>query len=813
MATVPRLLVAPMRSSSAPVLLLEGARGVGKTFLAENLLHPEADYVRVDLAVPEVLSAAEANLTDWLASLGTRVVVDEAQLLPGLQLALKRIVDSPGFDGQFILTGSATLPQDELGGAAPLTRRSESFQLRPLTQWELGRGDGSVIDWLFDGEIQPRSADLIGRDELVEICRRGGFPAFVASSRYVSTAEIQRRTPGDIDKTLTDRLLPEERFEASVAKSVFEALMKQPGGILTYEGFARTLGIDRRTVRRYADLLRRLHLIYWIPNLALRGALEDAPARSKVYPVDTTFAAHAAAKRPTGESLSPENLGSLLEALVVGELTASAEWSTCQPSSYYWRSKKQRHEVDVVLVDRAGRRVGVEVKSAAHVGESAIRGLEALRDESPELFHRGFVVYCGDRVHRLADSIWALPLSMLIKPEVLGQMAPSKEVVEVAANPEAEHKVRQAFGVPTLKVSSELSDASLFLSYVHKDDDYLGGGIVQFAKDLVEVYETLTGAPMGLFVDQENIAWGEPWDEKLLDGLEQTAFLLAAVSPRYLRSAQCQRELARFRASAAADRARKVLPLEAVSLSHVDRTDVTSQTLDTYQYVNYENPLDDILDDPDQGGYRRFVKKVAQELVATVRENRDAREKAVNSEVLTVEVPARPIDLMEAMGSIEELGESLVPPMARYAQALESIGQEFQALSLSPSPSLPEAKRALYRLSQRTKEPVDQLNDAVAEISATYAKFDDALGFVVKFADAGSFVELKEQVAETLVEMRSSLNIPDLEQIGASLTMFAMLSSDVRPVADSVGGAATLIRTMQESVGAWIDRLDGGLPS
>lgn len=62
------------------------------------------------------------------------------------------------------------------------------------------------------------------------------------------------------------------------------------------------------------------------------------------------------------------------------ELFKQAAWSETQPEIFYWRTASVQ-EVDIVLEDRAGRVVGIEVKASATLGRNDVRGLNALAKE------------------------------------------------------------------------------------------------------------------------------------------------------------------------------------------------------------------------------------------------------------------------------------------------------------------------------------------------------------------------------------------------------------------------------------------------
>ncbi len=78
----------------------------------------------------------------------------------------------------------------------------------------------------------------------------------------------------------------------------------------------------------------------------------------------------------------------------------------------YYRDA-DKFEVDVVIENAAGKLVGIEVKAAATVRESDLRGLRKLAGLAGEQFRMGVLLYDGSETMPLGDGIWAAPLSTL----------------------------------------------------------------------------------------------------------------------------------------------------------------------------------------------------------------------------------------------------------------------------------------------------------------------------------------------------------------------------------------------------------------
>lgn len=104
--------------------------------------------------------------------------------------------------------------------------------------------------------------------------------------------------------------------------------------------------------------------------------------------------------------------GALLESFVVSELLKLASWSDRRFSFSHYRTKDQ-DEVDVVIEDRRGRIVGIEVKASATVKTEDFRGLRQLQEAVGGRFVRGLVLHDHDRVTPFGEKLQAAPLSIL----------------------------------------------------------------------------------------------------------------------------------------------------------------------------------------------------------------------------------------------------------------------------------------------------------------------------------------------------------------------------------------------------------------
>ncbi len=408
MTMIPRNLGALLARSLAdtPVVLIHGPRQAGKSTLARQLIadgYP-ARYVTLDDAI--ILAAAREDPAGFLSGFDGPIVLDEIQRAPELMLAIKATVDRDRRPGRFLLTGSTKvllLPQlaDSLAG------RMEIVTLLPLSQGEIAGGRERFVDLCFgpDWGLPPDGGD--DRSEILRRALRGGYPEPVArasesrrSAWYGSylTAILQRdvRDLADIaDLSAVPRLLT--------------LLAARSASLLNYSELSRSLGTPLTTLKRYVTLLENTFLIQATP--AWTGGLGRRVVKSsKMALLDTGLMAHLLGLELARFDRDPTLAGPLLETFIGAELRKQIGWSDVQPSLFHFRSANG-FEVDLVLEDRAGRLVGIEIKARATVNGADFRGLRMLAAVSGARFARGVVLHTGSQSVAFGDRLWALPMS------------------------------------------------------------------------------------------------------------------------------------------------------------------------------------------------------------------------------------------------------------------------------------------------------------------------------------------------------------------------------------------------------------------
>ncbi len=407
-----RYLIGPLLDALAdtPAVLVNGARQTGKSTLVQSaeLAGQNRQYLTFD--DPGILAAAKRDPNGFVAGLNMPVTLDEVQHVTEIFPVIKAAIDRKRQPGQFLLTGSAnvmllpTLSQSLAG-------RMEVLSLWPFSQGEIRGVRESFVDTLFSQESVGWTGKIaaVSRDDLLETALAGGYPPAIArQSATRRNAWFQSYAMTLLQRDIRDLA---NIADGTAVPRLLSVVAARAGGLLNFADLSRSVALPQTTLKRYFALLEGTFLVQllrpWARNLGKR--IIQTP---KVYLNDTGLLAYLLGA--TVDRLKAEgNLaGAVVENFVLMELRKQSTWSTTQPELFYWRTASGQ-EVDVVLEDRAGRVVGVEVKAAATLSASDVRGLQALATTAGKHWVRGVVLYTGTEVVPFSANLHGVPISRL----------------------------------------------------------------------------------------------------------------------------------------------------------------------------------------------------------------------------------------------------------------------------------------------------------------------------------------------------------------------------------------------------------------
>jgi uncharacterized protein len=387
------------------VVLVAGPRQAGKTTLVRLYEDKARPYFTLDN--PATLLAAQDDPTGFIRAL-EYAIIDEVQRAPDLLLAIKESVDTDQRPGRFLLTGSAnlaTLPRvaDSLAG------RMEVIELLPFAQAEIRDSPGTFLEWAFSNDKTDLGGRAIVGDELADLIISGGYSEAISRK---SPLRRQRWFENYIALVL-DRDVRDISSMEQLDKlpKLLRLLAEQAGQIVNHSSYGAALSLSHVTAQRFVAILERLFLVRilqpWSNNEISR--LIKSP---KFAFLDCGLLSALRGAKATDYQSARSQFGPILENFVATELFKLASWNEEYFRFSHFRTREQE-EVDLVIEDRRGRVVGIEVKARATVTPSDFRGLRRLQAAAGDRFLRGIVLHDHDKVTPFGERLHAMPVSRL----------------------------------------------------------------------------------------------------------------------------------------------------------------------------------------------------------------------------------------------------------------------------------------------------------------------------------------------------------------------------------------------------------------
>jgi len=390
------------------IVAVEGPRQAGKSTLCTKLALAK-DMRMATLDDANTRRGAIDDPAGFTAALGERAFIDELQRAPELVLTLKMAVDRDPRPGRYLVSGSASLLLSPRIGDS-LAGRIERVPLRPFTQAEIERrAVPSWLDDLWDTARPPHvESEQQGRAAHAGRIAAGGFPAAIARPERRRAAWF-----GDYIAALATRDVPDivDIRRPDLLPSLLIHLAAGSGSLISLRPIAQALAADEKTVRAYVRLLELLHLLVsvpaWAPGVAGRAVrtprlfVEDTGLMSYLLNANADRIAH-------DDALS----GRVYESFVAMELARLLPHTETAPVIRHWRGA-HGEEVDIVLENRAGKLIAIEIKAGATVRQGDLRRMNRFKALAADRFVAGLVLCTARQTTWLSRGVWAVPIEAL----------------------------------------------------------------------------------------------------------------------------------------------------------------------------------------------------------------------------------------------------------------------------------------------------------------------------------------------------------------------------------------------------------------
>ena len=402
------------RSAEEPVIALHGPRSVGKSTLLRHYAAEQGRQI-MDLDDLETREAVSRNPNAAIGTPPSPLCIDEYQHLPEILDAIKARLNRTGSaPGTAVLTGSTrhdALPRT----AQALTGRLHSMVIWPLSQREIERREGSVIESLFEDPTetvmaQPTSSTT--REEYAARLCAGGLPTPRQRSEASRARWFDDYLRTSIERDAVELFRIRQR---QVLNEVLSRLAGRTAQILNVNKIGEGIGASRDTVESHIRLLEDLYLVHRLPawGKTLHSRATSSP---KVHVVDSGLAARlhriGVAKLAAVDPTVQTEFGHLMETFVVEELRTQASWLPQPHTIGHWRTSDD-DEVDFIIELDDGRVLAFEVKASERIPGKDFTGLRKLRKALGDRFVAGIALSTGTRSYTYEERLHVMPVDRL----------------------------------------------------------------------------------------------------------------------------------------------------------------------------------------------------------------------------------------------------------------------------------------------------------------------------------------------------------------------------------------------------------------
>ena len=324
------------------VLLLLGARQVGKTTLIEQLqsqyqgqlLNMDIDVDRARIASASKLAPQEAMRALGASSL---LVIDEAHRAPNIGRITKGWYDAK-VKPKIILLGSSSATLLDIA-SAELTGRNEKFWLTPfLFQEILGQKS-----WWAPGQ-SPKIIQQDFKDQVDALMLQrlvyGNYP------EAYTTADTQKY----LDNLSSDYLLKDIFTESKIrspedVRRLLRELANEIGNTVTVLQLATRLKLSRQTITKYLQLLESIFIIFSVPSYST-DPFKEINKSEKYYFWDNGV--KNAIQRQWEISEHRGDINQLWQNWVMAEIFKQSKTFNRQEELFFWETRNGS-KVDLIV--------------------------------------------------------------------------------------------------------------------------------------------------------------------------------------------------------------------------------------------------------------------------------------------------------------------------------------------------------------------------------------------------------------------------------------------------------------------------------
>lgn len=395
-----------------PVVVITGARQVGKTMLCTEKIQKELGFSYVSLANPILRASALEDPQAFLSLHPAPLIIDEIQKAPVLFDYLEGEVDEQKTKGNktslYILTGSESYKLKE-GGTESMRGRVAFIHVSPLSMSEIQDKEELPFSVNPKENLKRVNSYSIPTLELFGYIVRGFYPELYDNPDLDSSIFYSDYIESYITKDVAEVLQVKDKTKFL---NLMTLLASMTGEELNYSELANSVGVDTKTVMSWVSVLEAGNLIHLLQPYHENSIKRQIVKRPKVYFSDTGLACYLA-KIGSKETLISSYLkGHMLETYIVNEIMKSySNHRKDKSASFYYYRDSQQNEIDLLIL-ADGKLTALECKSGEQYSAKELKATNILKNSHYELVGKAIICTCKS-VYPVGDDCYLLPVTSI----------------------------------------------------------------------------------------------------------------------------------------------------------------------------------------------------------------------------------------------------------------------------------------------------------------------------------------------------------------------------------------------------------------
>lgn len=313
------------RDTRNKIIVILGARQVGKTTMAHELIEKSAKHLSLNCDDRDDAELLEDKTSTELKNYFDKyeyVFIDEAQRVKNIGMTLKKLGDLK-LDAKIIVTGSSSL---DLANNInePATGRTIEYNMFPLSLNELAQHTSE-------------------REERRMLTNRLIFGTYPDVINYPAEAKetLTQLTKNYLYK---DILSYNGVKKPEMLHKLVKALALQIGSEVSYNELSNLIGIDKETIENYISLLEKCFIVFKIDSFS-RNMRNEIKKGKKIYFYDNGL------RNAIISNFAPEDarndMGALWENMMMSERVKRNAYTKSYAQLFFWRTHDQS-EIDLI---------------------------------------------------------------------------------------------------------------------------------------------------------------------------------------------------------------------------------------------------------------------------------------------------------------------------------------------------------------------------------------------------------------------------------------------------------------------------------